>query len=194
MLPNMVPEAFSLELDLEKGILRDAPHHTIRVLSDLPSIFQDEKAYREALSAGDHIVYEMYETNVPQKQGELQFSIDTIYPGCVGAEYHMTKGHGHDPKNCVELYIGVRGMGLILLERGDGSFKAEELCEERIVYVPSGCLHRTVNTGNVPLVFLTVYPAHAKTTYDAIPLVGFRYLVVRGPKGPEVVPNPKRLS
>jgi glucose-6-phosphate isomerase, archaeal len=193
MLPDIIQAAFSLQLDLNKGILLDAPQHTIRLLSALSSIFQDEKAYREALTSGDRIVYEMYETDTPQKPGELQFSIDTIYPGYIGAEYHMTRGHAHDPKDCVELYIGIRGIGLILLEREDGSFITKELCAGRIVYVPSYCLHRTVNTGNEPLVFLSVSPAHAKIIYDAIPASGFRYLVVRGQKGPEVVPNPKRL-
>ncbi len=192
MFPNNIPETFGLQLDLQNGILRSAPRHIIRRLSDLISIFQDEKAYREALAVEDRIVYEMYGTDIPPKQGELQFSIDTIYPGSVGAEYHMTRGHGHLPKDCVEVYVGVRGAGLILLERDDGSFGVEELVEGRMVYIPAGCLHRTVNTGDVPLIFLTVYPAQAKTVYDLMPSGGLRFLVVRGPNGPKVVPNSKR--
>ncbi len=80
------------------------------------------------------------------------------------------------------------------MEREDGSLKTEELIEGRMVYIPSGCLHRTVNTGKVPLIFLTVYPAHAKTAYDLIPPGGFSFLVIRRPDGPQVVPNPKRSS
>jgi len=188
-----IADAFALFVDLERGLIRDAPVYKARRLSDLRGIYQDEAAYTAAMANGDVIVYETYETATSPKIGGLQFSIDTIYPGKVGREYNMTRGHAHEPTDCVELYLGIHGQGMVLIERPSGDFEALELKPGILLYVPENCLHRTVNTGDSTLTFLTVYPAHAQARYERMPQEGMKYLVVEGENGaPQLIVNPRR--
>ena len=52
------------------------------------------------------------------------------------------------------------------------------LQERTVVYVPGHTAHRTINTGDGPLIYLGVYPAAAGHDYGAIAERNFRKVVV----------------
>ena len=60
------------------------------------------------------------------------------------------------------------------------------------VYVPPRWVHRTVNTGPEPLVFLASYFAGAGHDYASVERSGFSRRVYRGASGPEL--RPPRLA
>ena len=58
-----------------------------------------------------------------------------------------------------------------------------------MVYVPGNTAHRTVNTGDEPLVYLAVYPASAGHDYGVIAQRNFRSFVVKRDGQPSVLPR-----
>ena len=61
---------------------------------------------------------------------------------------------------------------------------------ERVLYVPPGWAHRSVNTGSgEDLVTFFVYPGHAGHDYGSIESQGFRKLVVERDGAPCIVDN-----
>ncbi len=102
-----------------------------------------------------------------------------IMPGRIGAEYYLTKGHFHAWRPAAELYIGLRGEGVMLLEdEATGESKLVPLIPNSAVYVPGFTAHRTINTGKVPLTYLGVYPAQAGHDYGLIAERNFRKVVL----------------
>lgn len=61
-----------------------------------------------------------------------------------------------------------------------------ELSAGTIVSVPGSTAHRTVNFGDVPLVYIGVYPATPGHDYGSIAENNFRLVAVAGSAGPEV--------
>ena len=53
-----------------------------------------------------------------------------------------------------------------------------DLLPNSTVYVPSNTAHRTVNVGDVPLVFLGIYPAGAGHDYGAIAEHNFNLVII----------------
>ena len=94
-------------------------------------------------------------------------------------ECFMTKGHYHAIPNTAEVYLGLKGRGCILLKTADGKCKTEEIAPGRMVYVPPYWAHRSVNTGDEPLIFLCVWPGGAGHNYGDIEKEGFPGRVVR---------------
>jgi len=156
-----------------------------RRLSDLGGTFADDDALRDAAAADDRIVYTVTSAAGGDGEGDLGYGLGVLQPGRVGDEYHLTKGHLHAWRPAAEVYIGLRGSGAMLLQDEDGGgsrlvpFGAGE-----IVYVPGDTAHRTVNTGDEPLVYLGVYPARAGHDYGALAESNFRHVVLAGPDGP----------
>ena len=110
---------------------------------------------------------------VPEKYGHLYFCISKLQPGLVGDEYFMTKGHYHTVLETAEIYLCLCGKGYMLMKTQKGKFVAEHMRRGRMVYVPPCWAHRSVNTGNAPLVSLCVYPAEAGHNYGDIEKEGF---------------------
>ena len=180
---------FGLDFDLKRGFSSGA-QTTQRRLSQMKGMFHDEAAYEQAVAQGDPLVYEFYELGCPERSGELAFGTTVLYPGLVGNEYYMTKGHFHTRLMTSEVYYTLSGSGCMLLENMEGDWKALPMEPGRAVYVPRGYAHRTINTGEVPLVVLFVFDADAGHDYGTIETKGYRHLVVKGPEGMETVPNP----
>ena len=108
----------------------------------------------------------------------------------MGDEYILTKGHLHTCRAAAEVYFGLFGEGAMLLE--DEASDASRLLPLRaqgIVYVPGHTAHRTMNTGQVPLVYLGVYPARAGHDYGAIAQRNFRHVVVQHDGNPCMQPR-----
>jgi glucose-6-phosphate isomerase len=178
-------------LDLAKGLLLpSAPtKHTLR---DLNSLFADAQAIEELLKSGqDLVVYEVYECLQPQKNGHLNFGTTILHAGKIGKEFYMTRGHFHLKQASSEVYLGLAGEGLILLQSRSGNSQYLRMRKGDLIYVPPGWGHRTVNVGAEDLVFFFTYQADAGHDYQSVEKQGFSKLVVEEEGKVEVVDNPK---
>jgi glucose-6-phosphate isomerase, archaeal len=106
----------------------------------------------------------------------------------IGAEYFMTKGHLHAWRPAAEIYFGLTGEGVMLLEdEASGHSLMVPLQPYHAVYVPGRTAHRTINTGMAPLTCLGVYPAKAGHDYGAMATKNFRCVVVERDGRPVMV-------
>lgn len=185
-------DPFACEIELPTGLLRPAHQVLRRTLQEIGAIFADQEALQHILSTeGNRLVYEVYVANVPESDGHLPFSTTVIYPGRVGNEYHMTKGHYHEKRDRAEVYLGLSGEGCLLLQQDDGTVQIVEMRSGTAAYVPPGWAHRTVNTGDVPFVFFAVYPGDAGHDYRTIENTGFSKILVAQDGRPALIDNPR---
>jgi glucose-6-phosphate isomerase len=100
-----VARPFTVGWDPRDGIMDDPDNHIQRYLSKLTGMFYDREAAQRHLGEhGDVLLYEVYEKKIPEADGELQFCSSITYPGKVGDEYFMTKGHFHARRDTAEVY------------------------------------------------------------------------------------------
>jgi glucose-6-phosphate isomerase, archaeal len=179
---------FAVTLDFSSGSLTPARGKFVRRLSDMASLYEDQEAVKRALGSGDDpVIYVGRSADVPERPGHLAFLTTTIAAGTVGSEFYMTRGH-HHVQDSGELYLGLSGQGIMVMESREGAFAYEALAPSVSVYVPPRWAHRTVNTGTEPLVFLASYFAGAGHDYSSVERSGFSCRVYRGASGPEVRP------
>jgi glucose-6-phosphate isomerase len=165
---------FTRYISGETGLLDKYDNKVVRRLSDMKGFYADANAERQLIDEADPVVYEMLEVVPAQEQGDLTYCTTVMYPGKVGREFFMTKGHIHVWREAAEIYYFVKGKGVLLSETADGKVLKQEVQSGDIAYVPGGWAHRTVNTGDENLVFLAVYPAVAGHDYDFIAKRGFK--------------------
>ncbi|HEV2392252.1 MAG TPA: glucose-6-phosphate isomerase family protein [Verrucomicrobiae bacterium] len=150
-----------------------------RHLSDLRGCFVDLAAYERTLALGNPVLYSVAAAELGSGPGDLNYAVGLIMPGRVGDEYFMTKGHLHAWREAAEIYIGLSGQGVMLLEdEATGESQMAPLRSNQVVYVPGKTAHRTMNTGQAPLSYLGIYPAKAGHDYDAIASRNFRCVVI----------------
>lgn len=177
---------------LPDGSIQNAQSVQQRRLSDMRGFYADSAAEQAAASA-DPLIYEVHYAYVPQEvPGELGICSTIIHPGRIGDEYFMTKGHFHAQRDRAELYFGLRGRGMLVMETPDGQTHAQVMTPGTSAYVPPYWAHRTVNVGEEPFVFLACFPADAGYDYGTIAERGFGIIVVERDGSPAVVPNPSR--
>jgi glucose-6-phosphate isomerase len=158
-----------------------------RRLSDLRGCFADAAAYDAALAKGDPVVYTVATADSPAGPGDLCLGVGRLMPGRIGREYFLTKGHMHSWREAAELYIGLSGEGMMLLEDyRSGESRTAALLPNHAVYVPGHAAHRTINTGSAPLTYIGVYPAGAGHDYAVIKERNFRQVVVEHEGRPAV--------
>lgn len=179
--------ALSARLDWTSGQIAGRPLVTRR-LSDLRGCFADTAAYDAALAREDALLYTVSSVEPADGEGDLHYGLGVLMPGRIGSEYYLTKGHLHAWRPAAEVYVGLRGQGAMILEtEGTGETRLVELAAGTAVYVPGHVAHRTVNTGDEPLVYVGVYPARAGHDYAPIARTNFRHVVVAGANGPELI-------
>ena len=110
-------QPFATEVDFASGVLSN-PHHTYqRRLSDMPGYYHDRAAVERILAKeGDRLIYEVQGIVLPEVEGQLPHCTTRILPGRIGAEFHMTKGHFHARREQGEVYFGLSGQGMLLLQ------------------------------------------------------------------------------
>jgi len=176
----------SLRFDAHTAALEGQPENQRR-LSSLRNCFADQAAYAAAL-AGDPILYATSGVETISGDGQLHYVIGVIQPGKVGDEYYMTKGHLHAWRPAAEVYIGLSGEGMMLLQDEEtGECVALPLAAERVVYVPGHTAHRTINTGSEPLVYWGVLSSAAGHDYGSVADRNFNLVVVEVDGKPEVL-------
>jgi len=158
-----------------------------RRASDLRGIFQDAGALEALIRDGNPVIYETFEAPVPASEGHLMFGMTVLYPGRVGDEYFMTKGHYHERRLTAEVYLGIRGRGCLVVQTEDGRSRMLPMEPGGVVYVAPGWAHRSVNTGAEPFIFFFTFPADAGHDYAAVARSGFDLLVVHRTGAPAVV-------
>lgn len=176
------------------GIVDSMPA-TERWLSQLAGVFTDERAYNQALSGGDSMIYRV--TNIEENTGEgqLHYGLGVLMPGRVGDEYFMTRGHIHAWRPAAELYICHRGQGIMLLQdEQTGECTAADLTPAQLVYVPGHCAHRTINTGSDPLIYWGILTWEAGHDYDYILQNPFKKVVIQTESGPVVMEREQYLQ
>jgi glucose-6-phosphate isomerase len=182
---------FLMDFSLTDGISKTGVS-TKRKLSQMKGMFADTAAFDRAVAAGDPLAYEFYELGAPEHAGDLAFGTSIVYPGKVGNEYYMTKGHFHTILDTAEVYYTLSGEGYMLTENPEGDVKLHALVPGKAVYIAKRYAHRSINTGKTPLVTFFVFRGDAGHNYATIETKGYRKLVVEGSDGkPHMIDNPK---
>lgn len=187
-------EPFSAKLGGATGI---SPYATRveRRLSDLAEYFLRRSLAEKMLQQGDNpVIYEVFEIPQESTEGVLNVCCTVLYPGKVGDEYYFTKGHFHRKEPTSEVYVGMEGEGIILIQDSEGKSTQVEIEPNVLVYIPPRSAHRSVNTGKSRLVFLAIYPSEAGHDYEAVRTKGFRKLVVENDGKPKTIDNPSYLQ
>lgn len=183
---------FVLDFDLLSGLCKSGKvKPTKRFVSDMAAQFADRKAAEALAEGNDPLLYEFYGLDLPEESGVLQFGTTTLYPGKVGSEYFMTKGHFHTILDTSEIYYCLSGEGMMLMETPEGDVDWQELKKGDALYVPGRWAHRSINTGSEPLVMFFVYRADAGHDYGTIEEKGYRKIVVEQDGRAVVLDNPK---
>jgi glucose-6-phosphate isomerase len=163
-----------------------------RFLSSMKGIFANQAAVDAQLTQEDALIYEFFDMGVPETSGDVAYGTSITYPGKVGDEYFMTKGHFHTVVDTAEVYYCLRGHGYMLMENPEGDWEAQELTPGKAVYVPGRYAHRSVNVSpDEPLITFFAFPGHAGHDYGTIETQGFRKLIVERDGKPTFVDNPK---
>lgn len=173
------------------GAIPNASVQMTRRLSDMRGFYADAAA-EEALAKENPLVYEVfYGAEFPEVEGQLGYCTTIIYPGKVGDEYFMTKGHFHAKIDRAETYFCLSGEGHLILMTPEGETNAQAMTPGAMAFVPPYWGHRTMNTGSENFVFLAVYPADAGYNYGVIAEQGFASIIVERGGKPTVIPNPR---
>ncbi|MBI2914738.1 MAG: cupin domain-containing protein [Firmicutes bacterium] len=146
--------------------LNHAERKLTRRLSDLASCFRSHDLLTGALAEGDPVVYEVYENPVSGLAGELMYAVTVVFPGQVGSDPFMTRGHRHTEPDGGEIVFTLAGRGALLCCTS-GDSQVLKLEPGNIAYAPSGWAHRAVNLGGSKLIFLSICSADVGHDYGA---------------------------
>ena len=185
-------EPFSTSLNLQSGQLEPVGHIISRNLSDMRHMYLDKTAEQQILDQeGDRLIYEVQVVDLPEEEGQVLQCTTILYPGRIGSEYHMTKGHFHAKRDRGEVYLGLSGTGYVLFQSDSGLVRHVPIHSGAVVYVPPMWAHRTINFGRDPLIFLSAWPGDAGHDYGTIEQRGFAQLLVDQDGQPSFINNPR---
>jgi len=183
-------EPFNNYINFNTGEIISNYNITVRHLSDMKGMYYDLEYTRKLIDEGDRVIYKVYNVDIPEEYGHLQYCTSIVYPGRVGDEFHMTKGHFHAQEDTAEIYLVLQGTGKLLMQKKDKEVKILDMQSGSISYIPPYWAHRTINTGSIPLVFFAVYPGEAGHNYGIIEHKGFCKLIVEKNGQIQVLDNP----
>lgn len=155
-------------LDLKSGAMWPASHVVTCRLSDMAGRYADRAAEQELLTSSDPLVYRADEILAPETQGELHTSVTVLFPGKVGDEYFMSKGHYQVDPFCVKVYLGITGSGYLLMQNERGDTMEVAMTPGTVAYCAAGWAQRTVNVGNEPFAYFKYWPSNGGHDYDRI--------------------------
>jgi glucose-6-phosphate isomerase len=181
----------AIKFNLENGLSPDIKSIKRR-LSDMESMYLNNEILKKMLKKEDTIIYEFYDLGLPETPNELAYGTTILYPGKVGDEYFMTKGHFHEILETAEIYYCIKGHGILLMENQEGQIEIQEMKPGISIYVPPKFAHRSINiSDNEPLISFFTMRADAGHNYKTIETKGFRKIIVEKNGKPEIIDNPK---
>ncbi len=145
----------------------------VRKLQDLSGIFQDQEAFNRMDQEQLAYTVQSWLPVLEGTPGGLFFGASTIFPGKVGNEYFMTKGHFHAKSDRAEFYWGIQGKGMLILMDRERNTWAEEVYPGSLHYIGSEIAHRLANTGIENLIVGACWPSDAGHDYEEIAKNGF---------------------
>ncbi|HEX9028837.1 MAG TPA: glucose-6-phosphate isomerase family protein [Anaerolineales bacterium] len=181
----------TVHLRLPEGVFTPCKELDQRKVSHLAKMFSDKAAVAELIQNGDPIIYEIRYYPFITDNSDMALGTTVIFPGKVGSEYHMTKGHFHERNDQPEVYHCVQGRGVLQMMTREGEYTAAQWEPGTITHIPPQFAHRVINTGDNPLVFVAVFHLAAGHIYGLIEERGFRYMIVEKNGAPVEVPNPR---
>lgn len=185
---SMLP--LGVSIDSQTGAVSPSTGHYTKRLSEFRGLYQDGAAFDAKLAdEGDVVTYEVVEFRQPGL--DLFFGTTTMHPGLVGEEYFMTRGHFHAQRDKGEIYYTQSGEGLLLLESRQGETRTVDMKPGVCAVIPPDWAHRSVNTGEVPLVFVWACSPDAGHDYASILTRGMHMLVVCRNGKAELAANPR---
>lgn len=183
---------FTFDVNIAQSILEDYDNLIERKLSNMKGMYDDAEAYDAMMTEQDVTLYHVYEIKRPEIEGEILHGLSVLYPGKVGDEYFMTKGHFHTVLETGEIYYCLKGEGVMVMETPEGEWAVEPLEPNKVLYVPPRWAHRSVNTGSdEALVTFFAYPGNAGHDYGTIETQGFRKLIKEVDGEMQIVDNPR---
>lgn len=184
----------TLRFDPMAGVISDRVGDT-RKLSDVQAAFADPAACARILAQEDPLLYYVTQVEENEGPGQLHYGLGILMPGKVGDEYYMTRGHLHAWRPAAEVYVGLRGKGLMILEdERNGECTVVPLEANSTVYVPGHTAHRTVNIGAEPLVYWGILSSEAGHDYGAVGARNFAKVVVEIDNQPVVMDRKAYLA
>ena len=170
------------------GAVDPASGHYVKRLSELREIYQDKVAFDHAVQERDDpVTYEVVEYR--PENSDIYFGTTTMYPGDIGGEFHMTRGHFHARRDMGEVYYTQSGTGILLLESRNGETRTVEMKPGVCAFIPPDWAHRSINTGTEPLVFVWVCNPLAGHDYGEILKRGMRKRVMKIEGGVKMIDN-----
>ena len=160
-----------------------------RWIKNLKGIFWDESEFKK--TDQEKLAYKV-QCWFPVDEGTpsgLFFGTSTIFPGKVGKEYFMTKGHFHQQSDRAEFYWGVKGKGILILMDRKRNTWAEEVYPGSLHYISDNIAHRLANTGAEELVVGACWPSDAGHDYEEIAKNGFSARLVEVNEKPVLISN-----
>lgn len=186
LVPNCLP--VGVAINPVTGALHPATGHYVKRLSELRALFHDKQAFDIAVNERDDpVAYEVVEYK--PDQSDLFFGTTTMYPGDIGGEFYMTRGHFHERRDMGEVYYTQSGTGILLLESRDGISRVVEMKAGICAFIPPDWAHRSINTGDEPLVFVWVCNPNAGHDYGEILKRGMRKRVIKKDEGFNIIDN-----
>lgn len=158
-----------------------------KFMHELKGVFADNESFTNINQ--QQPVYEV-QAYMPVKEGKtggLFFGNSLVYPGKVGNEYFMTRGHFHANKDTAEYYWCVKGEGALILMDTDRNCWFEKMESGSLHYIPGNVAHRVANTGNEVLFFNACWPSDAGHDYDSIDKEGFSARLLEIDNQPQLV-------
>jgi glucose-6-phosphate isomerase len=161
-------------VDWSSGVIQgDGIEESVTTIGHLSGLFLDEAA-RQTMDPDTEVYRVRYWRPVAEgTTGGLFWGATILMPGRVGAEYFMTKGHFHAIRDRAEFYATVKGDGVLMLMSEDGEVVTQKMNPGSVHYIPGTIAHRTINTGEEPLVFVASWHSDAGHDYDRIRKSGF---------------------
>jgi glucose-6-phosphate isomerase, archaeal len=159
----------------------------VRKLKDITGIYLNPEAI--GIMDGEQTAYSV-QSWMPVNEGKpggLFFGASTIYPGKVGNEYFMTKGHFHSQSDRAEFYWGIEGRGMLIMMDRDHNTWAEEVFPGSLHYIGGDIAHRLANTGDEKLIVGACWPSDAGHDYEEIAQNGFSARLIEKDGKPTLV-------
>ena len=137
--------------------------HIVRKGKDMSGYFMEE-------AEPDTLLYEVFEA---ESEGHIKLALTVMPPGKVGNEFFMTKGHFHQDDKAGEVYVGIKGQGMVIMQTKCGRTNELPIGPGAVVYIPPGWAHRTINTGNEEFIMMAIFPETSGHDYGSIQDKGF---------------------